>query len=933
MRSFTTTRICIAAAFLVLSISQLTHAQTPLTLCLLSDDEGSEYYLIDTLCKYGTDFYQEKLQDGTAEPWTVEDVNFNVTFRYIDTGHLATGNGVATYLGGTSAAINEELNLMRSQEAFLKILNENDPTCDLWFTQFSSTLVKFSREMMLDKSVRTATTARIRESDPSFALSTEIITKPIMGIGGSDFSLYDEILYPNFYGSSPRSVDVVGDFMDAMYAKGARTVAILTESDTLLDDVYSRAVTQYLAGTTNEWKQLYDPGENSGLSKLISLVPQSDPELPEFLPDQAIYARIVDHIYNTLYSYNKATGNSNNIPDLVILSTSTQGSTLDTLSILAQEGLGADAFLILNEVEIEAEQIRNSGLYPGLAINQAYDYDAPISPDAISGFLGPLEKVNEAFRTFITPRLGAPTDLSTVPALSMISIQTFQMAMARANCKVTGAALSECVQHGIMSPCSSITSVTNQDTCNALGAEHMDVETWFGRVHYTGNQLEKPYTYRLIGTADEVETVNGVETVVKAGQVTNITPLEDVPLIIPDGFPQRILTEPSLGLKIFIGIACALGIVGCIGGIIGVQCTSHVLVVRSAAPLFLQIMLFGATLMYTSLFFILFDLEDWMCIAWSWFLFFGWAVAFIALLVKTYRVDQVFKSVTKTKLHDNRLLRNWFLPVASVFVVYLIVVTILDPPTIEIISSNGTNGSSEVWEQCQIKTISIYIGLGLQCIVLIWAAILAFKVRNAPSSFNEATLITMSVYNWLVIECVTVALFFILPNEVDTPLILLFVYTYLPLTIMMLMMFVPKVYAMYNGKGNQVSTQNTSRAASRVPSAAAQGVANASMSEKSIGGGMAQHEVRKLRAEVGRLVNENTRLTDVLQVMSNPHVAGGGSVTLSQFRDTRHKSVGISIHDVPTVSTKGTLPHIPTEKDEDSDDEEEGFKSVDTMDV
>ncbi|KNC78541.1 hypothetical protein SARC_09035 [Sphaeroforma arctica JP610] len=604
--------------------------------------------------------------------------------------------------------------------------------------------------------------------------------------------------------------------------------------------------------------------------------------------------------------------------DCIVIATSSTGNSTRTMEIIHDLRLGADSMLWL--FGLPSGNVPRQ-LYPGMIVPVAFEDDFESDIDPKAEFLGNISYLQQLSGDYFEPRFGLRVQIS-LSVSTMNAIQTLQLAMVRANCDTSGAGLTECIRNGINTPCSSI-SGASLPTCDSLGASELDVNTWFGRVKYSDNHLRSTSFYARVNEQNNPDA-STPQTVSQMSYDIEKT-----------GFPVRVPIHPDATLRIIVGVLCGLGVIGCLVGIIGVQIKSSVLIVRSAAPFFLQLMLAGSALMYASPFFLIFDnLEEWECTAWSWFLFMGWSVAFVSLLVKTHRVDQVFKSVTKTKLHDHRLLRNWFLPMVGVFVLFAILFTVFD--TLQLVIRTE---EQSLWEECDLETPGMYVGLGLQGIVLVWAAILAFKVRNAPSSFNEATLISVSVYNWLVVEIVAIVLLFILPSSVNTQLIMLFLYTWLPLTIMLLMMFVPKIQAIRKGKGDVVSTMNSSRAPIRAASAAA-AVSNASMSDKTVSGTQAHNEVRKLRAEVGRLVNENTRLSEVLTMIHNPHMEGGEAMADKIMQERKQKSMAtVSIHDPPPVLLPQASARIqaPTNMDDiankDDDDMDEGAESIDALSV
>eukprot|EP00122_Pirum_gemmata_P018917 Pgem_evm1s17720 len=263
-------------------------------------------------------------------------------------------------------------------------------------------------------------------------------------------------------------------------------------------------------------------------------------------------------------------------------------------------------------------------------------------------------------------------------------------------------------------------------------------------------------------------------------------------------------------------------------------------------------MLFGCIIHYSSLYFAASPkLTDYTCILQKWFEYMGFSITFGALLVKTFRVDQVFKNMRKTKLNDLFILKFMFVPIQIVFLVFLTLWTIIDSPRVEF-----NIFDHELHEACSFDYFD-YIGIGLVFIILIASSFLAFKVRNAPSAFNESSYIGFSVYNWFFITVIHVTLQFLLDHTSLVELVLFFIQVWIPTTIMLFLMFMPKFYLLMRKKGDDVATT--------VMKGTKQSHYD-TVNKTALYDDETKETIKNLQNEVDTLIRENTNLKSTLMM-------------------------------------------------------------------
>ncbi|KNC77303.1 hypothetical protein SARC_10237 [Sphaeroforma arctica JP610] len=793
----------------------------------------------------------------------------DVQLHFTDSGFLLSGNNAANAWNKTAYPSAAVYNSERQENYLLSCMEkaEKDRTCHLWFSQYSSSRTLRIRDMMFNTTTRQRTAERLNIT------VRPIITTPLFAPGASDFSLYSETDYPNLYGAYSPSTQAVGDLMDALYAKGARTYALFYEDDEPLDQLYYRNLVHWLDSIKNredqpDWKQL--------LFRKVS-----------FTHRATEYQDAINEIYRKQREYNP----TDETPDVVLFAgNKVEGNPARVLQLFQQFSLGPDNLFFTNAITIEQKvEMRALNEYNGLILSDIFLESEVIKNENITTDFFDLG-------TEVVARYAAQNTLSEpislVSAVTLIAIQTALMAMVRSGCNkfdtFPEGVVSYCIRQGIYSPCSTMPN-PNTESCLTLGAEKLDVNTWYGRVSFSKQQVDKSFIYSRMYSQGGQEVIS----------------LDTVNMTKPDDWPYRHFTENSDVLRIVTGVLTGVALVGCLFGVGAVERCGKYLVIRSSAKLFLQLILLGALVLYSSIFWLIVDVTDFTCNGFVWFSFTGWVLAFGGLLVKTHRVDQIFKVQRKTRLHDRRLLLVCYLPLVGAFILYLSLWTVLDP-----VRTTEYTVKQSAWTECNLNTSGMYVGVGMQVLMLIWAVVLAFRVRNTPSAFNEAFLISASVYNWVVIHSVILVLIYLMNPAPNTQLLFLFLYGYLPLTVMLCMMFVPKAYAIYSGKGDQVkattmsqkstnqpgkfSTFNTDQEQIRRQSC----IINRSVIEKPVDDNISSEgQMKTMRAEVGRLIVENTRLTDALARIQNPHVAQSSAlarVQNSATERTRDHSESVS---------------------------------------
>lgn len=185
-------------------------------------------------------------------------------------------------------------------------------------------------------------------------------------------------------------------------------------------------------------------------------------------------------------------------------------------------------------------------------------------------------------------------------------------------------------------------------------------------------------------------------------------------------------------------------------------------VMKAAQVEFVQLVLFGSILCYTSVYCWLFYVTDASCIALMWLLGTGFTIMLTALFFKTARVHFIFNN---PELRTRRI-PSWHI-LAAIFICLLLVWSLLIPWTIadplqQKIDHPDQYRPSTDYAVCAMggtgRGFLIAI-LVIEGVLLVLGAALAFLVRHVKLVlFNEAKWLGFSIYNFLILSAIAVGL-------------------------------------------------------------------------------------------------------------------------------------------------------------------------------
>lgn len=192
-------------------------------------------------------------------------------------------------------------------------------------------------------------------------------------------------------------------------------------------------------------------------------------------------------------------------------------------------------------------------------------------------------------------------------------------------------------------------------------------------------------------------------------------------------------------------------------------------VFRSSTPLFMQMMLVGASLVLSSVFVISQELSPSarsvstskaLCNLQAWMLGLGFVLCMSCLVLKTWRISKIFgnTSLSVMQIPNQELLRK----VGAMMLIEIIINALwtgLDPLRPTLISLDTT---SQTWS-CRSDFFFQFMGVsvGYKALILIAATYLAIRTREVPSAFNESKQIGFAIYNTAFLASMSLPLSFV----------------------------------------------------------------------------------------------------------------------------------------------------------------------------
>lgn len=330
-----------------------------------------------------------------------------------------------------------------------------------------------------------------------------------------------------------------------------------------------------------------------------------------------------------------------------------------------------------------------------------------------------------------------------------------------------------------------------------------------------------------------------------------------------DGSPcvYKVKTTPRIILITIDGVAAMLSLV--VGAMVFIFRESKVFEV--ASPVFLEILLLGAVLMYSSLAAAYVDPSSLSCTMEVWLYQCGFFLVYGILALKVWRVSTSFRARSPRRVDVTEgMMAGRLAILCTAVVIYLIVWTLFMRPHV-VHSERDLR-----FTQCSYDDVMTYVSVSGDLILLVGSMFLCFRVRNAPSAYNEARFITWAVYNAMFITCFVAVLRILTVNNTNPDILFAteFILIQMTATVTVVLLFVPKFMLLRKIHGPEISRQLTGHPRDSIQNPNGSCLNDAATLER---------ENEDLKDEVKRLALKVAHLHSRLMKDKNKHLKSGSN--------------------------------------------------------
>ncbi|KAI9136609.1 7 transmembrane sweet-taste receptor of 3 GCPR-domain-containing protein [Paraphysoderma sedebokerense] len=172
--------------------------------------------------------------------------------------------------------------------------------------------------------------------------------------------------------------------------------------------------------------------------------------------------------------------------------------------------------------------------------------------------------------------------------------------------------------------------------------------------------------------------------------------------------------------------------------------------IKRSGFLFSQCTIFGARLCTIAVMLGVGKPTESTCVGFTAFLSIGFVVMFGSFIAKLYRIQQIFhgsKKVAKNKKLTDAVLFRYLCGIVLVEALLLVLWAIVDVPGLTVHRSFVQNVGTVTQATCKHGSTMAAALLLYNAVLILAAAIIAFKVRNVPTDFNETKVMVFAVYS------------------------------------------------------------------------------------------------------------------------------------------------------------------------------------------
>ncbi|KAM6163602.1 putative G-protein coupled receptor 179 [Rhynchocyon petersi] len=294
--------------------------------------------------------------------------------------------------------------------------------------------------------------------------------------------------------------------------------------------------------------------------------------------------------------------------------------------------------------------------------------------------------------------------------------------------------------------------------------------------------------------------------------------------------------------------------------------------IRASGVILLETILFGSLLLYFPVFILYFKPSVFRCIALRWVRLLGFVTVYGTIILKLYRVLQLFLSRSAQRgphPSSGRLLRHLgllLLLVLGFLVVWTAGVLERDAQHMPLVT-RGRTATGRHFSLCHHDRWD-YIMVVAEMLLLCWGSFLCYATRAVPSAFHEPRYMGIALHNELLLSAAFHAARFVLASSLhpDWTLLLSFFHTHSTVTTTLALIFIPKFWKSGSPPLEEIVDEvyedelDLQRSGSYIESSIA-----SAWSERSLDAGDIRDELKKLYAQLE--VHKTKEMT-----VNNPHL-------------------------------------------------------------
>ncbi|KAI9137963.1 hypothetical protein BKA69DRAFT_1169454 [Paraphysoderma sedebokerense] len=226
------------------------------------------------------------------------------------------------------------------------------------------------------------------------------------------------------------------------------------------------------------------------------------------------------------------------------------------------------------------------------------------------------------------------------------------------------------------------------------------------------------------------------------------------PKVCRDGVLPNITMIPCASLPFESGQSIALLVLTAILTLVILLAFVGFVVFRSRAAIkrsgfaFGLVTIFGMFLCAISIILGLLPPTSLSCASFGVLLSFGFSLVYGAYITKLYRIFKIFnnKKTTKQSLSDAVILR-YLLAIASVEAVVLMLWVFIDQPGVSMYSTLVPDAGAVQQPVCKFGSFAVIVLLVYNGLLVFIASVIAWKVKDVPSDFNETKSLIFAIYS------------------------------------------------------------------------------------------------------------------------------------------------------------------------------------------